>query len=188
LVSAFLAKHYGGVVGTPVDVPTGTITTADHHSLVTAHIMKMRGENVGHGMEEPLHTVTAGGFHHAEVRAFLIKYFGTDQDPRLEEPLHTVTTKDRFGLVVVQGVEYQIVDIGMRMLSPRELYRAQGFPDSYIIDRTKDGKQLSKASQVRMCGNSVSPVLAEVLVRANLSESVLFETPANDNRKESAAA
>jgi DNA (cytosine-5)-methyltransferase 1 len=90
--------------------------------------------------------------------------------------------------VVVHGVEYQIVDIGMRMLTPRELYLAQGFPDAYIIDRTKEGKQLSKASQVRMCGNSVSPVLAEVLVRANLSESSLFEAPANDNQKESAAA
>lgn len=143
--------------------------------------MKMRGENVGHGMDEPLHTVTAGGFHHAEVRAFLVKYFGTDQDPRLDEPLHTVTTKDRFGLVMVHGVEYQIVDIGMRMLTPRELYRAQGFPDSYIIDRTKNGKQLSKAAQVRMCGNSVSPVLAEVLVKANLAESALFEVAGNDN-------
>lgn len=80
-----------------------------------------------------------------------------------------------------------IVDIGMRMLSPRELYRAQVFPDSYIIDRTKEGKPLSKASQVRMCGNSVSPVLAEVLVRANLSESILFETPANDNQEKAVA-
>ena len=191
LVSAFLAKHYGGVIGTGVDVPTGTVTTADHHSLVTAYIMKMRGDNVGHGMDEPMHTVTAGGFHHAEVRAFLIKYFGTDHDPRLEKPLHTVTTKDRFGLVVVQGVEYQIVDIGMRMLTPRELYRAQGFPDTYIIDRTREGKVLSKASQVRMCGNSVSPVLAEVLVKANLSASSLFDEPrvaANDNGEESQAA
>lgn len=187
LVSAFLAKHYGGVVGTAVNVPTGTVTTADHHSLVTAHIMKMRGENVGHGMDEPMHTVTAGGLHHAEVRAFLVKYFGTDQDPRLDEPLHTVTTKDRFGLVMVHGVEYKIVDIGMRMLTPRELYRAQGFPDSYIIDRTKDGKQLSKAAQVRMCGNSVSPVLSEVLVKANLSASSLFDLPANDNQPKAAA-
>ncbi|WP_343226357.1 DNA cytosine methyltransferase [Rhizobium leguminosarum] len=175
LVSAFLAKHYGGVVGTSVDVPTGTVTTSDHHSLVTAHVMKMRGENVGHAANEPLHTISAGGTHFAEVRAFLIKYFGTDQDPRLDEPLHTVTTKDRFGLVTIHGEDYQIVDIGMRMLSPRELYRAQGFPDDYIIDRTADGKPLSKVAQVRMCGNSVSPVMSEVLVRANMAESVLYD-------------
>lgn len=91
-------------------------------------------------------------------------------------------------MAMVHGVEYKIVDIGMRMLTPRELYRAQGFPDFYIIDRTKTGKVLSKAAQVRMCGNSVTPVPAEVLVRANMSESVLFEGPANDNQKESAAA
>jgi DNA (cytosine-5)-methyltransferase 1 len=175
LISAFLAKHYGGVVGTGVDVPTGTVTTADHHSLVTAHVMKMRGENIGHGADEPLHTLSAGGTHFAEVRAFLIKYFGTDGDPRLGDPLHTVTTKDRFGLVTVHGEDYQIVDIGMRMLTPRELYRAQGFPDSYIIDRTADGAPLSKVAQVRMCGNSVSPVMSRVLVAANMNESILYE-------------
>lgn len=191
LVSAFLTKFRTGATGSAMTEPVHTITAGGFQKreggnghamgLVSAHIMKMRGENVGHGMDEPMHTVTAGGLHHAEVRAFLVKYFGTDQDPRLEEPLHTVTTKDRFGLVMVHGVEYQIVDIGMRMLTPRELYRAQGFPDSYIIDRTKDGKQLSKAAQVRMCGNSVSPVLAEVLVKANLSVSSLFDLPGKAN-------
>jgi site-specific DNA-cytosine methylase len=81
--------------------------------------------------------------------------------------MHTVTTKDRFGLVTVRGVEYQIVDIGMRMLSPRELYRAQGFPENYIIDRDADGRPITKTEQVAKCGNSVCPPIAAALIRAN---------------------
>jgi len=140
----------------------------------------MRGPGTANSVEEPLHTVTAGGLHYAEVRAFLIKYFGTDQDPKLEDPLHTVTTKDRFGLVTIHGEDYEIADIGMRMLTPRELYRTQGFEDSYIIDQGINGKPLSKIAQVRMCGNSVSPVLSKAIVETNLAESEMFE-PANDN-------
>lgn len=171
LVSAFLAKHYGGVVGIPVNVPAGTVTTQDHHSLVASSIVKLRGTSKdGQPATEPLHTVSAGGMHHAEVRAFLVKYYGADQDPRLEEPLHTVTTIDRFGLVTVHGEPYAIVDIGMRMLQPRELYAAQGFPLTYIIDRGADGRELSKKAQVRLCGNSVCPPLARALVTANYRE------------------
>ena len=113
---------------------------------------------------------SAGGTHHAEVRAFLIKYYGTDQDPRLTEPMHTVPTKDRFGLVTVHGDEYAIVDIGLRMLTPRELYRAQGFPESYQIDHGGDGRPLTKTAQVRMCGNSVCPPMSRAIVAANYSE------------------
>lgn len=238
LVSTFLAKHYGGVVGVPVDGPAGTITTIDHHSLVAAHMVRSFGESIGSHPEapvgtitaggmgktgvvaanlvrnfgksagadpnepactvtgkskdslvtshlvklrgtcqdgqpvtEPAPTITAGGLHVGEVRAFLMKYYGTDQDPNLQEPLHTVTTKDRFGLVTVRGVEYQIVDIGMRMLAPRELYRAQGFPETYIIDRTADGRPITKTEQVAKCGNSVCPPVAEALIRANMTES-----------------
>ena len=200
LVSAFLAKHYTGVVGSQIEMPIGTITTQDHHSLVaanlvrnmgqsvgsdlneparaalskekdalvTSHIVKMKGNNIGQDAQEPLHTITAGGTHFGEVRAFLLKYYGTDQDPRLKEPLHTLTTKGRIGLVTVHGEEYKIVDIGMRMLTPRELFRAQGFPDSYIIDREADGKRITKTHQVAKCGNSVCPDLARVLVEANV--------------------
>ena len=206
LVSAFLAKHYTGVVGSAVTDPMATVTSVDHHSLVTAtlvtidnqssvsgqgqvtaplkttvtenrhalvtsNLVKMRGTNTGSATNEPLHTVSAQGTHHAEVRAFLIKYYGTDQDPRLTEPMHTVPTKDRFGLVTVHGEEYAIVDIGLRMLSPRELYRAQGFPSSYQIDFGADGKPLTKTAQVRMCGNSVCPPLSCAIVGANYSES-----------------
>lgn len=106
--------------------------------------------------------------HAREVAALLCKYYGNDRDGQpLDEPLHTIPTRDRFGLVTVAGVDYAIADIGMRMLQPRELYRAQGFPDTYVIDRGADGRVLPKDAQVRMCGNSVCPPIAAALVREN---------------------
>ncbi|KGX47229.1 DNA cytosine methyltransferase [Burkholderia pseudomallei] len=205
-VTAFLAKHYGGVTGTCIDVPTGTVTTSDHHAVVTAqlvgcggragqsrprdagepcatitskadtavavsHLVKLRGTcRDGAPADEPLHTISAGGTHHAEVRAFLIKYYGEGgqwQDAR--EPMHTIPTRDRIGLVTIHGEDYAIVDIGMRMLTPRELARAQGFPDSYVLDPVVNGKPLSKSAQVRMIGNSVCPDVATALIRANFA-------------------
>ena len=137
---------------------------------MTSNLVKLRGTSTASGMDEPLGTVSAGGQHHAEVRAFLLKYYGSDQDPRLQDPMHTVTSKDRFGLVTIHGQDYQIVDIGLRMLSPRELYRAQGFPSSYIIgDDPSQGLSLTKSAQVRMCGNSVCPPMSEALVCANFA-------------------
>lgn len=101
----------------------------DHHSLVTSHMVKLRGSNVGHDARQPLHTISAQGTHHGEVRAFLMKYYSEGgQWQALKEPLHTIPTKDRLGLVMVKGEPYQIVDIGMRMLQPHELFAAQGFP------------------------------------------------------------
>jgi DNA (cytosine-5)-methyltransferase 1 len=103
------------------------------------------------------------------VRAFLMKYYGTRTIGQgLNEPCHTIRTNDSFGLVTVRGTQYAIVDIGMRMLQPRELFRAQSFRDDYIIDPEFEGKPLTKTAQVRMCGNSVPPVVAEALVRANV--------------------
>lgn len=109
-----------------------------------------------------------------EVAAFLVAYYGADQDPRLESPLHTITTKHRFGVVTVhvEGEPYIIVDIGLRMLQPRELFRAQGFSDDYVIEHA-GGRILTKTAQVRMCGNSVSPPIAAALVRANVNAAVL---------------
>lgn len=167
LVAAFLAKHYGGVVGQGLELPAGTVTTVDHHALVASGLVKLRGTSSAAAADEPLHTVSAGGTHHAQVLAFLTAYYGSDQDTPLHDPMHTVTTKPRFALVMVDGVPHAIADIGMRMLQPRELYRAQGFPDGYVIDRGADGRPLSKAAQVRMCGNSVCPPIAAALVRAN---------------------
>ncbi len=170
-VTAFLAKHYGGVTGTRIDVPAGTVTTTDHHAVVTSNLVKLRGTSRdGQRTDEPLHTISAGGTHHAEVRAFLIKYYGEGgqwQDAR--EPMHTIPTRDRIGLVTIHGEDYAIVDIGMRMLTPRELARAQGFPDSYVLDPVVNGKPLSKSAQVRMIGNSVCPDVATALIRANFS-------------------
>lgn len=183
LVAPVLTEHANASSprSMPANEPLRTIcaqTKGGHHALVTAFMAKHYGGVVGHGLhDEPLHTVSAQGTHHAEVRAFLVKYYGSDQDPRLEEPLHTVTTKDRYGLVTVAGEEYQIADIGLRMLSPKELFRAQGFPETYVTDWGIDhnGKriELTKSAQVRMCGNSVCPPLAAALVRANLPEMAI---------------
>ena len=172
LVAAFLAQNNTGVVGHGARKPLSTITArGTQQQLVTSHLVKLYGTCAhGQATDSPMPTVTGGGQHIGEVRAFLVKYYGTDQDPQLREPLHTVTTKDRFGLVTVHGEEYAIADIGMRMLQPRELYRAQGFPDNYIIAPVIDGKPLTKTAQIRMCGNSVSPAIARALVDANLMQ------------------
>ncbi len=161
LVAAYLAKHFGGEpqdskTCTSLQRPAPTVTTRDHSSLVTASLRAAEpGEDLGHA---------------EKVHALLMKYYGTDQDPRITEPLHTITTKHRFAVVTVRGTRYVVADIGMRMLQPRELYRAQGFPEAYRIDRGADGRPLSKAAQVRMCGNSVSPPVATALVRANFAD------------------
>lgn len=171
LVSAFLAKHYTGVVGHEVDKPTGSITTVDHHSLVTSHLIKMRGTcKDGQAVADPAPTITASGNHVGEVRAFLMKYYGKGGGQSVSEPSATVTTKERFGIVtvMVKGEPYIITDIGMRMLSPRELFRAQGFSDDYQIDIKIDGKRITKTDQVRCCGNSVCPPIAQALVAANI--------------------
>lgn len=181
LVSAFLAKHYGGNYtgpGSNLADPMPTVTTVDHNSLVTSHLVKLRNNCAGQDLREPLHTVTAGANHFGEVRAFLMKYYGTGDGQPLGEPLHTITTKDRMALVMIKGEPWQIVDIGMRMLEPHELYAAQGFPADYIHDRTASGKPLSKSAQVRMCGNSVCPPVAAALVRANIAEELSDEVAA----------
>jgi DNA (cytosine-5)-methyltransferase 1 len=140
-------------------------------AVCTSNLVKLRGTcQHGQQVDEPLATVSAQGTHMAEVRAFLLKYYGNESeghDP--ERSLGTVTTKDRFSVVTVtiDGEEYVIVDIGMRMLTPRELFNAQGFPADYIIDRGVDGRPITKTAQVAKCGNSVCPPLAEALVAAN---------------------
>ncbi|ELA6645753.1 DNA cytosine methyltransferase [Vibrio alginolyticus] len=168
LVSAFIAKHYSGVTGSKMAEPLHTVTTQDHNAVVTSHMIKMRGTNLGHATNEPVHTISAGGLHIGEVRAFLLKYYGTSYAESIDTPIGTVTTKDRFGLVTVKGEEYQIVDIGMRMLEPHELFAAQGFPSDYKISHGSDGKKLSKATQVARCGNAVCPPVAQALVEANM--------------------
>lgn len=173
-IAAFLAKYHTETTNDPrgqtLDRPLLTQDTSNRFALVTAHLVKFRGTNVGQPLDEPLHTITAGGNHHALVYAFLVAYYGSSVGQSLYEPLGTVTTHDRFGLVIVKGTPYQIVDIGMRMLEPHELFAAQGFPPEYIIDRDADGNKYPKAAQVARCGNSVPPPFANALVRANLPE------------------
>lgn len=170
---AHIMKNYGGNyqgAGSGADKPLDTVTAHDHNSLVTAHILTIRNNMDGQPADEPLATITAGGSHHAEVQAFLVKYFSTGAPKPVDRPLDTVTTKDRFALVTIHGEEYIITDIKMRMLQPRELFNAQGFPSDYIIDHDDSGKPYPKSKQTARCGNAVTPPVPEALVRANLPE------------------
>lgn len=170
---AHIMKNYGGNyqgAGSGADKPLDTVTAKDHNSLVTAHILTMRNNMDGQAIDEPLTTISCSGAHHAEVQAFLVKYFSTGTAKSVHKPLDTVTTKHRFALVTIHGEEYIITDIKMRMLTPRELFNAQGFPEDYIIDHDYEGKPYCKSNQVARCGNAVTPPVPAALVRANLAE------------------
>lgn len=170
---AHIMKNYGGNysgAGSGADKPLDTVTAHDHNSLVTAHILTMRNNMDGQKMDEPLTTVSCSGAHHAEVQAFLVKYFSTATAKPVTDPLDTITTKDRFALVTIHGEEYVITDIKMRMLQPRELFNAQGFPADYIIDHDDSGRPYPKSKQTARCGNAVTPPVPAALVRANLPE------------------
>lgn len=164
-----------------IDEPMRTITAypkGGSFALVTSHIIKLRNGNIGHSMNEPLHTISAGGNHFGEVRAFLISYYGMSGAQSCLEPLNTITTKERFALVTIKGDPYVIVDIGLRMLEPHELFIAQSFPPTYKISHNSQGKKLSKKNQVAKVGNSVPPLLAAALIRANLNQSVAEQVAA----------
>ncbi len=171
LVAAFIAKHFGDQGQRPGSAPSeplATITAADHNALAAATLVKLRGECSGADVEAPLPVVTAGGQHIAEIRAFLTAYYSSsgrpDKGQDLRDPTRTVTTKHRLGLVTVEGIDYQIVDIGMRMLQPHELLAAQfgRFAPAYDLEAAT-----TKAAKVRLIGNSVCPELVEALVSAN---------------------
>lgn len=188
LATAFMAQANGGFNTThakSMGEPMTTVTnTGSQQQLVTANLATLRRNCVGRVMDEPVPTMTAGAEHHAlieyklspeheegalRVAAFLISYYGTENTSAADAPAPTVTTKDRLGLVTVfvKGTPYVIVDICLRMLQPHELYRAQGFPADYIIDKGADGKPFTKTEQVHMCGNSVSPPPMAALARSN---------------------
>lgn len=163
LVCPVITKHYGGVVGHGVERPLGTVTGRDHHALSTAFLTKFYGTSTGADVREPLPTVTAngrGGGHLAEVRAFLAEHGRQGRQSEL--------FANQLGMVMVRGATYQIVDIGMRMLQPAELFAAQGFAEDYEIRPNYNGKPLTKTAQTRLAGNSVCPPAAEAIVRANL--------------------
>ncbi|MGF1717301.1 DNA cytosine methyltransferase [Photobacterium chitinilyticum] len=210
-----------------LDQPLTTITSKNEHCLVepkvqsfASYIIKLRNGNIGHSVNEPLHTITSGGLHFGEVRAFLLKYYGSEQDGcSINEPIHTIPTKDRFAVAEATCLkqpltddqlynawwiarmmeqyheepasiipkprppflmvgENIIVDIGMRMFEPHELFAGQGFGKDYIHSHDSTGKKFTKKAQVGRCGNSVSPYAAEALVRAN--------TPLGNSQKKAA--
>lgn len=213
LVSAFLAKHYGGnYQGAGIDLgePAHSVTTVDHHALVTAqivgvggragqsrprdvseplqtmttkadaamvtsHLIKLRGTcRDGQTTDEPMPTITAGGQHVGEVKTTLaVEDYDEERAQQVLAFPQKYCGEDSTGLVDIGGVTYRIVDIGMRMLQPHELYRAQGFPEWYIIDQDYRGVKYAKDKQVARCGNAVPPPFAEALVRANLPEMCL---------------
>lgn len=161
-IAVFLHKYYGcgyKGYGAAVDSPLPTITALDHNSIIATKLVRA-GES---------------GEHSKEVYAFLMKYYGTGTGQSVECPIDTITSHDRFAIVQIEGMDYQIVDIGLRMLEPKELYGCQGFPDDYIIDRDCNGKPYSRAEQVKRCGNAVCPPVAEALVRANVPELCVAE-------------
>jgi DNA (cytosine-5)-methyltransferase 1 len=162
LIAIAHTKREGYV--TPADRPLGTITTGNKYAVAASYLTKFKGENIGQDMRKPVQTITAGGQHFAEVRALLIKYYGQGEGQSLNDPMHTATTRDRFGLVTIKGELYCIEDIGLRMLSPRELATAQGFPLDYELTG-------SKKVQVAKIGNSVPPQLSAAVVRANMRTS-----------------
>ena len=182
LVTSFLYKYYDGGykgAGDSIKNPLPTVTAWDHNSLITANLIQMNNHCDGKDIRQPLPTITAGDGHFGEVRAFLIKYYGDATGQDIKNPLDTITSRDRFGLVTIEGIEYQIVDIGLRMLEPKELYGCQGFPDDYIIDHDFEGHTYPRSEQVRRCGNSVCPPIPAALVHSNLPELCLAERMPN---------
>lgn len=167
------------VHGQGIEDPIMTVDSSNRYGLVTSFISKFYKSGTGQDAREPLHTITAGDGHFGEVRAFLTKYYGSGTGQNVKDPLDTITAQDRFGLVTIYGTEYQIADIGLRMLEPKELYGCQGFPEDYIIDHDCDGKTYPRSEQVRRCGNAVCPPLPAALVKGNLPEMCKHERVKN---------
>ena len=172
MVSTFISKYYGGDnVAAGADKPLPTVTAIDHNAVCAVSVTQFNNNSVGQEVTKPLNTMAACTNHFAEVSAFLVKYYSGDSNlASVGDPAPTITSHDRMGLVTVHGQDYHIVDIGLRMLTPRELFDAQGFPRDYIIDVDADGKTYPKSEQVARCGNAVCPPIPTALVRANLPE------------------
>jgi DNA (cytosine-5)-methyltransferase 1 len=186
LVAAFLELAYGEQDGgwngsRDLGRPFATVTGRDHHRLVASFGVKLRGTSDAHiaassfASGSPAPTITASGNHLYEVRAFLDKYYGSGAAQAAGRPLDTITTRDRFSVVQVAGQGYAIADIGMRMLIARELFRAQGFPDSYAIDVVLYGKRITETAKTACAGNSVCPVIPRAIVQANYTQRARVE-------------
>lgn len=174
LCAVSMVKMRGQNIGDRADAPLHTVTASGtHHALCAAHMIKFKGDEYACELSEPAPTICTK-VQTGIVAAFLAKYYGSEQDGvSLAEPLHTVTTRDRFGVVTVNlsGESYVLCDIGMRMLTPRELARAQGFPDSYVLDEA-DGRPVTKTGQIHKIGNAVCCQVAQALAGANFTPGV----------------
>lgn len=184
LISPTLIQYHsetaqGEVRGQTIKEPIMTVDGSNRYGLVTSFLSKFYKSGTGQDMREPLHTITTSPGHFGEVRAFLIKYYGQGTGQDIKDPLDTVTAQDRFGLVTIEGVDYKIVDIGLRMLEPKELYGCQGFPVDYIIDHDYTGKTYPRSEQVKRCGNAVCPPIPAALVKANLPELCVAKRTGN---------
>lgn len=177
LTCANLVEYYTG--GRPLDITDAmhTVTSHDREAVVAAHVVKFKGDNLGHGMKEPMQTVTTSTGEFAECVAYMAKMHGGDNlghwpeiRALLNEYCGYTLAEDDVLLLEISGALYYIADIGLRMLSPRELYNAMGFPADYIIDHDYLGNEYKKSAQVARCGNAVCPPMATALVRANLPE------------------
>jgi DNA (cytosine-5)-methyltransferase 1 len=160
----------GEVRGQKLDEPIMTVDGSNRYGLTIAYLVQFNNHCDGRDMRDPIPTITAGDGHFGEVRAFCVKYYGQGTGQDIKDPLDTITANDRFGLVTVNSIDYAIVDIGLRMLEPKELYGCQGFPEDYIIDRDYTGKPYPRSEQVKRCGNAVCPPIPAALVKANLPE------------------
>lgn len=159
LVSTFLSTFYSNTDGKEVIKPLQTVTAEGQHSaLCTAYMIQQDNQS------------TTYVNHTEKIKTFLIKYYGNGTEQDISEPSNTITSNDRFGLVQIQGMDYQIIDIGLRMLDPDELYGCMGFPNDYIIDRDCNGKEIKRSEQIRKCGNAVSPPIPSALVKSNLPD------------------
>ena len=176
VVSAHIQKYFGGVIGEEASAPLPTITTADHNALCSAHVVKFKGQELGQHPTETLNTITAQGLEYAQCNAVLAQigcnHLGHWPEIRslLNEHCGYQLKEDEVILLIINGAAYYIADITLRMLTPRELYNAMGFPIDYIIERDYMGNVYGKTKQVARCGNAVCPPLAEAMVRANLPE------------------
>ncbi len=174
LVAANLVEYYTGGRPLDVQVPMHTVTGHDREALVTAHIAEFKGCDIGQSMRKPLRTITASAGEFAIVRTILNREKNMRYWPQVRKLLNTYcgySLKENECLVLmIGGIWYYIADITLRMLTPRELYNAMGFPPDYQIERDYLGNAYPKSKQVARCGNAVCPPLAEAMVRANLPE------------------
>ena len=180
LTTVYVDKYFGGGYsgcGNSVEDPFTTITAEPRHSLVSVHLAHFKGKDKGQDPRQPLMTITQSVGQFAEIRTQVVRYeSGADLGywPQVRDMLNAYCdyhlADDELLLILIRGTWYFISDITLRMLTPRELYNAMGFPPDYIIDVDPYGHPISRADQVARCGNAVCPPVAEALVRANLPE------------------